>query len=121
LFETTQIRVTSCKYWLWYYFDAGGVASISISSQQLVFQLSELKHEAEIVASVAGVTGAMSRTVRGQVDRVVGNVAVNCLMLTSALQGHSRRLLNPWSFSVDVCLAWEPWLPSDSPPQVSST
>jgi hypothetical protein len=105
---------------MWYCFDPGGVASISISSQQLVFQLSGLKHEAEIVVSVAGVTGTMSRIVRGQVDRVVGNMAVNCLILTSALEGLSRRLLNPWSFSVDVCLAWEPWLRSDSPPQVSS-
>jgi hypothetical protein len=95
------------------------VASIGISSQQLVFQLSGLKYEAEIVVSVSGVAGTLSRIVRGQVDRVVGNLAINCLMLTSALEGLSRRFLNPWSCTVDVSLAWEPWLPSDSPPQVS--
>jgi hypothetical protein len=96
------------------------VAAISISSQQLVFQLSGVRHEAEMVVSVAGVTGTMSRIVRGHADRLVGSVAVSCLMLTTAVRGLSRPFLNPWSSTVDVCLAWEPWLPSDSSPQVSS-
>lgn len=104
---------------MWYYLLLGGVESVSISSQQLVFQLSGTKHEAVVAMSVAGVTGTMSRIVRGQADRVVGNVAVNCLMLTTALEGVSRSLLNPWSYTVDVCLSWEPWLPNDSPLQVS--
>lgn len=93
--------------------------SVSISSQQLVFQLSGIRHEAVMAVSVAGVTGTLSRIVRGQVDRVVGNVAVNCLMLTTILEGLSRSLLNPWSYIVDVCMSWEPWLPNESPLQVS--
>lgn len=103
---------------MWYYLLSVGVESISISSQQLVFQLSGMRHEAVMAVSVAGVTGTMSRIVRGQVDRVVGNIAVNCLMLTTALEGLSRSLLNPWSYTMDVCLSWEPWLPNDSPLQV---
>jgi hypothetical protein len=105
---------------MWYYLVPGGVESVSVSSQQLVFQLSGMRHEAEVAVSVAGVTGTMSRIVRGQMDRVVGSVAVNCLMLTTSLEGLSRALLNPWSYTVDVCLSWDPWLPNDSPPQVSS-
>ncbi|KDR22947.1 Vacuolar protein sorting-associated protein 13B [Zootermopsis nevadensis] len=98
-----------------------GVAAVSISSQQLVFQLSGRRHEAEMVVSVAGVTGTMSRIVRGQVDRVMGSVAVSCLMLTTAFRGLSRPLLTPWSSTLDICLAWEPWLSSDSSPQVQLT
>lgn len=96
------------------------MTDVSISSQQLVFQLSGMSHEAKMVVSVAGVTSTMSRIVRGQVDRVVGNVAVKCFMLTTAFEGLSRPFLNPWNCTMDVCLAWEPWLPNDSPPQVSS-
>jgi hypothetical protein len=104
---------------VWYYLVPDGVESVSISSQQLVFQLSGMRHEAVMAVSVAGVTGTLSRIVRGQVDRVVGKVAVNCLMLTTALEGLSRSLLNPWSYTMDVCMSWEPWLPNDSPMQVS--
>ncbi|XP_069674298.1 intermembrane lipid transfer protein VPS13B isoform X2 [Periplaneta americana] len=99
----------------------GGVSGVSISSQQLVFQVSGTKHGADVVMSVAGLTGAVNRIVRGQVDRVAGNLSINCLMLTTACEGFSRPLLNPWSCNVDVCLAWEPWLLVDSPPQVQLT
>jgi hypothetical protein len=73
-----------------------------------------------MVVSFAGVTGTMSRIVRGQVDRVVGNVSLSCFMLTTTFEGLSRPLLHPWSSTMDICLAWEPWLPDDSPPQVSN-
>ena len=97
----------------------GEVGSISISSQQLVFQISGTGHGHQIVTSVAGLKGTVSRIARGQVDRLGGNLGINCLMLTIAHEGVSRPLLNPWSCSLDVGLAWEPWLMEEASPQVS--
>ena len=70
--------------------------------------------------SVANLKGTVSRIARGQVDRLGGNLGINSLMLTVTYDGVSRPLLNPWSCSLDVGLAWEPWLMKEASPQVKS-
>ncbi|KAJ9586218.1 hypothetical protein L9F63_020127, partial [Diploptera punctata] len=99
----------------------GEVGSISIASQQVVFQLSGTGHSHEVVMSVAGLKGSVSRIARGQVDRLGGSLGINCLMLTISYEGVSRPLLNPWSCTLDVGLAWEPWLIEEASPQVQIT
>nr|CAD7408758.1 unnamed protein product [Timema cristinae] len=56
-----------------------------------------------------------------QVDRVTGNVAVNSLTITTYWKNDPRLLLNPWTFTVNVCLAWEPWCKNEATPQIQVT
>ncbi|PSN31470.1 hypothetical protein C0J52_23169 [Blattella germanica] len=99
----------------------GEVAAISMSTQQLVFQLSGTGQATEVVISVAGLKGNISRVARGQIDRLGGSLGVNCLLATTSYGGVSRPLLNPWSCSLDAGLAWEPWQMENSPPQIQLT
>nr|CAD7601716.1 unnamed protein product [Timema genevievae] len=113
------------------------VSEMSVKTQQIVlsmettegFQLANalvvLSQTAEdgeikVLLSLLDLTCGVSYQSR-QVDRVTGNVAVNSLTITTFCKNDPRLLLNPWTFNVNVCLAWEPWCKSEATPQIQVT
>ncbi|XP_067008128.2 intermembrane lipid transfer protein VPS13B [Anabrus simplex] len=96
----------------------GGLAAVAVSTQQLVFTL-ETASGMEVTMSVAGLSGSVATITRSQADRIIGNISVNSLILTTKTENITRLLLNPWSFTADICFAWEVW--HTHPPQVQLT
>nr|CAD7196002.1 unnamed protein product [Timema douglasi] len=95
------------------------VSEMSVKTQQIVLSM-ETTEGFKVLLSLLDLTCGVSYQSR-QVDRVTGNVAVNSLTITTYWKNDPRLLLNPWTFTVNVCLAWEPWCKNEATPQIQVT
>nr|CAD7265225.1 unnamed protein product [Timema shepardi] len=95
------------------------VSEMSVKTQQIVLSM-ETTEGFKVLLSLLDLTCGVSYQSR-QVDRVTGNVAVNSLTITTYWKNYPRLLLNPWTFAVNVCLAWEPWCKNEATPQIQVT
>nr|CAD7571020.1 unnamed protein product [Timema californicum] len=95
------------------------VSEMSVKTQQIVLSM-ETTEGFKVLLSLLDLTCGVSYQSR-QVDRVTGNVAVNSLTITTYWKNEPRLLLNPWTFTVNVCLAWEPWCKNEATPQIQVT
>ncbi|GLH10327.1 Vacuolar protein sorting-associated protein 13 [Gryllus bimaculatus] len=91
-----------------------GLSAITISTEQIVIAITAVKDEevGELLFNLSGMNGnlsAIATGTRGVPERISAHANVRCLTVTTKICGASHLLLNPWSFNVEGCVAWEAW------------
>lgn len=91
------------------------IHNLNVKLAQIVFVLKSTDGS-EISFNFGNLRSHLS--ISNRPERVTNVVNLEYLTLGVTMNDRKKLLLNPWTFSIEICLFWEPWQNNNNDPQI---